>query len=178
MAKGKRRNELTKRETEKLLLDFCIALSTIKQPAEAVSFVKDILSSTESRMLAKRLKIAELLLDGWSYWNIAREIKVSSSTIAKVNEWLETSGDGYRMLISRLKTIRKKADRAPSEMSLSKNFKRRFPMYFWPQLLLESLVENASQRQRDKIKNAMEEMDRKSELFRRIDSILRRYPRN
>lgn len=174
MAKGKRRVELSKRETEKLLLDFCIALSTIKKPAEAVCFVQDILSSTEARMLAKRLKIAELLLDGWSYGLIAKEIKVSSSTIAKINEWLETSGDGYRILISRLKSVRKISQSAEDRIDESRSLKRRYPMYYWPQILLESIVEGASKRQQEKIRNALEQMEKKNELFHRIDTLLRK----
>jgi len=177
MAKGKRRVELSKRETEKLLLDFCIALSTIKKPAEAVCFVQDILSSTEARMLAKRLKIAELLLDGWSYGLIAKEIKVSSSTIAKINEWLETSGDGYRILISRLKSVRKISQSAEDRVDESRSLKRRYPMYYWPQILLESIVEGASKRQQEKIRNALEQMEKKNELFHRIDTLLRKSSR-
>ena len=108
MAKFGRKYELTKKETEELLLDFSIVLSEIKKPREAVAFIKDILSASEARMLAKRLKIAELLLENLSYGKIARVLKVSSGTIARVNQWLQFSGDGYRILIERLQSKRKK----------------------------------------------------------------------
>ena len=44
-------------------MDFSIVLSQIKKPLEAVQFIKDLMSEQEARMLAKRLKIAEMLLE-------------------------------------------------------------------------------------------------------------------
>jgi len=172
MAKFGRKYELTKKETEELLLDFSIVLSEIKKPREAVAFIKDILSASEARMLAKRLKIAELLLENLSYGKIARVLKVSSGTIARVNQWLQFSGDGYRILIERLQSKRKK--RVDMEGDYRSNFmKRRYPMYYWPQILLETIIMKANQRQRAEINQALEKLDEKNELFERIDTLLK-----
>lgn len=48
-------------------------------------FFKDLLTPTETRMLAKRLQVALLLLQGASYEFINTRVGVSDSTIARVN---------------------------------------------------------------------------------------------
>ena len=51
--------------------------------------------------------------------------------------------------------------------------KRRYPMYYWPQILLETIIMKANQRQRAEINQALEKLDEKNELFERIDTLLK-----
>ena len=169
-----RKHELSKKEIEELLLDFAVVLANIKQPKEAVQFIRDLMSEQEARMFAKRLKIVALLLSGKNYSEISQGLKVSSSTIARVNAWLQEGGEGYRLMIARLKARRNNEQCSPDIHSDFPSIRRRYPAYYWPQALLEAVVSSASKRQKQQIIRAMEEMREKDDLFQRLEVILRR----
>ncbi|OGZ67830.1 MAG: hypothetical protein A3C58_01345, partial [Candidatus Staskawiczbacteria bacterium RIFCSPHIGHO2_02_FULL_34_10] len=103
MTKFSYKSKLTKSDQEELLMDFCDSLSLIKNSREAAQFLKDLLSPQEVEMLAKRIKIAELLLSGWSYKRIIDYLKVGEGKVARISEWLKLTGDGYRLITVRLK---------------------------------------------------------------------------
>src|SRR3989344_2872384 len=107
MSKFYSKSKLRKEDEQELLLDFCDIVSSIKDSNEAAQFLRDLLSPQEIEMLAKRIKVAELLIDEWSYNRIKDYLKVSDGTIARVNEWLKLTGDGYRLVVERLKKKRK-----------------------------------------------------------------------
>jgi len=179
MAKFSYPSKLSKKEQEEILFRFCQTISNIKNPIEAMNFVKDLLSPQEAEMLAKRIKIAELLLLGCDYGEIQKLLKTSPSTVARVSEWLKYSGDGYRMLIERLpKETDSKKENLPSDYFSWSGFKKRYPMTFWPQLLLEEFIGGASVRQKKRMRDAIKEMDKKNEIYKRIDKALRESGKN
>jgi len=130
-------------------------------------------------MLAKRLKIAELVLEGETYDYIRSFLKVSPGTIARVQEWLKISGDGYRWAAQKTKSDTKKLQRnLPAESGYSgwSDIKRRYPIYFWPELLLEEIVKSANKREKERLRKVvceMEKMKKKKPLFKRLQRILR-----
>lgn len=58
-------------------------------------FLKDILSSTEILMIAKRLAIIRALRENIDYATIRREYKVTDTTIAKMNNILGKADDSF-----------------------------------------------------------------------------------
>ena len=76
-------------------------ITDIKTPTEANDFFSGLLTDTEKQALVKRLAIAIFLDKGRSYENIKNILKVSSATIATVNEHL---GDpGVQMALRKIK---------------------------------------------------------------------------
>jgi len=69
--------------------DFWTAIASLKSKNEARNFFNQFLTHTERKMFAKRFQIALMLLLDYDYENIIKRIKVSNSTIANVNNWLE-----------------------------------------------------------------------------------------
>jgi uncharacterized protein YerC len=67
-------------------------LVDIKSLNEAELIMKDLLSTTEKEVMAKRLAIAIFLDKGRSYENIKNTLKVSSATIASVQEQMGNPG--------------------------------------------------------------------------------------
>lgn len=67
-------------------------VSDIKSPTEAGSLLGDLLTETERQVLAKRLAIAIFLDKGRSYENIKSTLKVSSATIASVQDQMGNPG--------------------------------------------------------------------------------------
>ncbi len=170
-------SKLSKKEIDKILYQLCLAISEIKDPNEAAELLRDLLSYQESEMIAKRLKIAEYLIGGSTYGEIEEQLLVSSSTIARVQEWLKISGEGYQKAIARTKKkINQNNDK--QQVGIGENWgsiKKRFPAYYWPELLLENIVANSSRRQKEKIKNVIAELEKskeKTELYHKLKKLI------
>ena len=94
---------LTFRERQKLLSEFWTAVFLLETVEETRSFFKDLLSETEEVMLARRLKIARLILEGKSYGAIEKTMHAGPGTIASVHAWLDGGFGGYVRAIQKLK---------------------------------------------------------------------------
>lgn len=70
--------------------------------SEVETLMKDLLSKTELMVVAKRLAIAIYLDKGRSYENIKNMLKVSSATIAQVQEKMESPG--MQLALKKVKT--------------------------------------------------------------------------
>lgn len=94
---------LDKKTQDKIVTLFISGIA-LSQTTDEVSFlIEDILTPTEKLMLAKRFSIAFMLLEGYDYDSIVDVLKVSRSTIGRVNWWLSTRGDGVRRVRARIK---------------------------------------------------------------------------
>lgn len=99
------------RERNKLLGEFWTTISLLETVDEIKNFLKDLLSETEAVMLARRLKIAQLIYAGWSYERIEKSLHTSPATIASVHSWLDGGFGGYISGIIRLKReVHRKVD--------------------------------------------------------------------
>lgn len=76
-------------------------LADLKTPEEAEKFLKTFLNETEHSTLAKRLAIAYWLNKGRGYTNISQNIKVSSATIATIQE--KMGQEGTRLALQKIK---------------------------------------------------------------------------
>ena len=169
-------SKLSKHEVDKILYQLCLAIAEIKNPNEAAELLRDLLSYQESEMVAKRLKIADLLLQDQTYQEISDSLKVSSGTIARVQEWLKISGEGYQKAITRTKNNvpqNKAADAIPETWH---SIKKRFPAYYWPEIVLENIIATSSKRQKEKIKLVIRELDKskdKTELYHKLKKLIK-----
>ena len=78
-------------------------MADIKDPQEAETFLKDLLSKTEFLVIVKRLAAAYLLEKGKNYREIKDILKVSSATISSTAERLE-KGDGLKIALKKIQT--------------------------------------------------------------------------
>ena len=169
-------SKLSKKEVDKILYKLCFAIAEIKNPNEAAELLRDLLSYQESEMIAKRLKIAELLLHDKTYQEIYELLKVSPGTIARVQEWLKISGEGYQKAITRTtvnSTANKPNDYVPETWN---SIKRHFPAYHWPEIVLENIIANSSKKQKEKIKVVIREMEKskeKTELYHKLKKLMK-----
>lgn len=168
--KSKRVEKLTQKEQGELILDLVNAMVSAKNVGDAALFLQDLLTKSEMKILAKRLRIAKLLIAGMDYREIEQNLHVGHTTIAKIAAWLAERGEGFRKTISNLPKQAK--SKSWDEISEWDNLKRRYSLYFWPELLLEQIVKNASQRQKEKMKNVLDRLEEKSELHKRIGKFL------
>lgn len=158
-----------------MLYNLCLAVAEIKDPNEAAEFLRDLLSYQESEMIARRLKIAELLDENKTYEEISRKLRVSSGTIARVQEWMQISGEGYKKAIKRTKgKINAEANDLPTENWNS--IKKRFPMYYWPEIVLENIIANSNKKQKAKLQVVIEALNKskeKTDLYRKLKKLMK-----
>ncbi len=173
--------QLPKKEIEKYFFQLCLAISKIKNIKEAAEFLRDLLTDQESEILARRLKIAELLIENQTYEEIRKQTKASPVTIAKIQEWLRISGEGYRMAIERTKDKLPKKRNEKINIIPFKSVKKIYPMYYWPEVLLENIIKKANKRDREnfqKIILEMKKIKKKSILRKKVEEILKKENKN
>jgi TrpR-related protein YerC/YecD len=170
MGKFSAKKFLTKQEIEELFIDFATAVTSLRNAIEATNFIKDLLSEPEVIMLARRLQIARLLNNGYTYEQIHRAMKVSNSTIAKVQTWMSLYGEGYRTVLERTKN--KVSNSHSNEREPWSKFKKKYPMYFWPQLLLEDVVRSANKKEKERLQKVLTKLKEKTQLSRQLTKIL------
>lgn len=166
MAKYSRIQKLTKQEKQRLLIALCQAITSVKNTQEAAKLLTDLLSPAEIEMIAKRLEIAKLLIEGKNYEAIRREIKVGFSTIARVNTWLNLAGDGFKIAIARRRT-------EPKEPTIEErydpfswyNIGRRYPTHIWPLVAIEEFLKAANKHEKSKLLTILQSMESKRQLF-------------
>lgn len=106
-----------------LIYDLINAFREIKSVNESVEFLQDILTASEIRNLAIRLRIAKMILKNIPQRDISFDLKVSTSTITKVSGWLNLKGTGFREIIKRLPekvSLPTKIVKGPIEFQLPK----------------------------------------------------------
>lgn len=87
-----------------LVFDLINAFKSINSSDESALFLQDILTASEIRNLAIRLRIAKMLLNNEKHRDISKSLKISIATVTKVNAWLNNKGEGFKKIISRLPT--------------------------------------------------------------------------
>lgn len=105
--KEKRLDKFSKTEQEDLVFDLINAFSLANNPLDSALLLQDLLTEVEVKNLAKRLRIAKLLLDGETHEEIVDQLHCSFATITKVRLWLDNAGEGLKKVIKRLPQRRK-----------------------------------------------------------------------
>ena len=81
--------------------DFLWVLQSIRNPQDVKAFYYDFFTKTERLMFAKRLAVAMMLYQNFSYDEIVYILHVSTSTINRVSEWLDKGGEGTKKLLKK-----------------------------------------------------------------------------
>jgi len=159
-------SKLTSRKRKELILELCRGLSSLKSSEEVADALLDLLTPKEIETIAKRLQIAEYLVKGYDYISIRNDLKVGFSTIARVNTWLNLSGKGIKTILSRKKKSPKPvSDEEKYDPFSWHNVKRRYSLYFWPQLLWEGFMEIANEKEKQKITEVFDKLQIKKSQF-------------
>lgn len=78
------------------------AILSIKTPSEARRFFRDLLTKKELIEFSQRWKVALMLHNKTPYTKIELETGMSSTTIARIQKWLQKGAGGYRLIIKRM----------------------------------------------------------------------------
>lgn len=70
---------------------------------EARDFFRDLLTEKEIIEFSQRWKVAQMLTKEINYEKISKETGMSSTTIARIQKWLQHGKGGYMLALRRLK---------------------------------------------------------------------------
>ena len=96
------RKKLDPRKDSRFFNDLARGFSTLESKSEIKSFLLDLLSSTERKVISKRFQIAIMLLAGYKYEAIRKRIEVSDITIAKVSNWMNSGAEELKKVAKRI----------------------------------------------------------------------------
>jgi TrpR-related protein YerC/YecD len=77
------------------------AILLLKTPSEARRFFRDLMTETELVEFGHRWKAARMLAKGEQYTDIEKATGMSSTTVARIQKWLQGKMGGYRLMIDR-----------------------------------------------------------------------------
>lgn len=139
MAK-RRIQEVDLKERQNMLNEFFDMVVALKNSKDAENFFKDLLTPSESLMITRRIAIAKMLLGGWNFDDIRRELKVGYNTINIVNRWLYSGFGGYLNEIGKAKS---KKDFRNSVPDIEwQRIKKKYPAHF----LLFNIIDSFKKR--------------------------------
>ena len=97
------KQELDPKLEQEIKRMFAQVVADLASKEKALIFLQDFLSETEFMALSKRLAIVLYLTKDKSYEEIKKELKVSSATIASVQNALDTKSPGFELASQYLK---------------------------------------------------------------------------
>lgn len=119
------------------LNNFWNLITLLENKEQVKNLLKDLLTHTEMKMLAKRIQIAKMLIEGYSYRDIRNYVKVTDETISKISNILGTGGEGLKIAIEYLQKVEKEIEK--ERMRITPNLKKRYPMYFLPEIVMDEV---------------------------------------
>lgn len=82
------------------------AVLALKTNDEAERFFRDLCTREEIDEMARRWQAVKRLVREESYRDVAQEVGLSTSTVARVAHWLHNGMGGYRLILRRLRLVR------------------------------------------------------------------------
>lgn len=141
-----------------LIFDLVNAFRLVKTPFETALLMQDLLTADEIKHLAKRLRIAKLLIDGRTHREIAEDLNCSFATVTKISIWLRQGGKGLKNIISKL----------PAKYDIPKDLPA-IPIEFQlPKVLLATAQYLIAKKQNIPVENLLRRMDNKKLLDKSI----------
>jgi TrpR-related protein YerC/YecD len=111
-------HEIDKKEKQEAITGFFKVVERLKNKNEMLNFFLGLLTSSEALMLARRIQIAQLILDEKSYEEIQKQLKVGTQTIHRTDQWINNGDD---------KTTHWLKDILRKEIREEKNKYKQFP---------------------------------------------------
>jgi len=87
------------------------AVLALRSEEDAAAFFRDLCTLQELADLSHRWAVVRLLDQGLPYRQIADETGASTTTITRINQWLQHGAGGYRLILNRLKRINQRRRR-------------------------------------------------------------------
>lgn len=87
---------------DKKINELIDAMLVLKNSNEARKFLRDLLTESELVEFGNRWKAARMLAQKIPYTEIIKDTGLSSTTVARVSDWLNGGMGGYKLILQRL----------------------------------------------------------------------------
>ncbi|NBG87508.1 YerC/YecD family TrpR-related protein [Isachenkonia alkalipeptolytica] len=78
------------------------AVLSLKTEEECYRFFEDLCTYKEIQSMAQRLQVAKMLKDEKTYGEIEEKTRASTTTISRINKFLQYGSEGYNLILDRL----------------------------------------------------------------------------
>jgi TrpR-related protein YerC/YecD len=78
-----------KKEKKRIEEELFEIISHLRTKREVLDFLMDLFTESETLMLARRIQVAKMILDNYSYDEIKSKMNVGFQTIYRVERWLK-----------------------------------------------------------------------------------------
>jgi len=95
-------NNYRKVEVAKLN-DLWKAILKLEKPGECAKFFRDLCTLEELRAMSQRWQAVKKITSSEPYREIAKEIGISTTTVARVAHWLNHGKGGYKLVLKKIK---------------------------------------------------------------------------
>ncbi|MFA6047882.1 MAG: YerC/YecD family TrpR-related protein [Parcubacteria group bacterium] len=95
-----------KKIKNKIIDEFFEIISDLKNKKESSGFLNGLLTDSEVLMIARRIQIAKMLLDGNDYETIRKKLKISLYNISRIDRWLRGDEGRLMLIIGKVKSGR------------------------------------------------------------------------
>jgi len=127
-------HNLTESQKKKYLGEFYSVVALLKTRDEAKRFFKDLLTLSEVVMISRRIQVATMLMEGRTYEEIKKELKVGTTTISQVERWLFNGFGGYKEILNKHRSNNEnKIDNKSRGFEFEifpARLKKKYPAYF------------------------------------------------
>jgi len=89
---------------KQILYFFKAIMADLQKEEEVAAFLDSLLTNTEKLMLAKRLAMVVLILEGVSDSKIVESLKTTHATVEKMKLMLDKTMGGYQVGLKKLRT--------------------------------------------------------------------------
>lgn len=120
--------KLTEAQERKLKEDLFYDFQNLNSEGFLLEVLKHILTPSEIVMLARRMVVAKLLMQGLSFPAIQEKLGVGQNTVVAVDRWLSEFRD-YRIAMPRMLEASRKKRPPPAPYSF-RWVRKKYPMHF------------------------------------------------
>lgn len=119
---------------------------TFAQNEGTLSFIDTVLTEGEQIVIGRRILIAQLILQGFTYYEINDRLQVSPNTFSKVRKWLASQMPNYETVLKEVSSAQ--AEKAAQRDKRTKQriepfslaaLKKKYPMHFLLLNLIDEL---------------------------------------
>jgi len=136
MAKVKT-NSVARTEKYEMIGEMLDIFNHLKNKREVIGFVSRLLTPSESLMLARRIQVAKMILEGKNYDEIRLKLKVGNGVITKINLMVFADNETFKLQIEKL--IRRnegKKEQAKDRLRIMKNPLLKYPnLKLWADII-------------------------------------------
>lgn len=100
-----------KKERNRITRELFEIIADLRNKEEVFGFLMGLFSPSESLMIGRRIQVAKLLLEDYSYDYIEKKLRVSHQTINKIEHWLHKNEERGRLILKNMEKDEKRGRR-------------------------------------------------------------------